>query len=507
MTRQPINMILYVALALFSVSANGAQAEDSSIPLPDDLKWESECVPEGLGVDPITFALYQLDARGQETVDIRNTFLNNDINRGEGSDNFEWDYLGSVHGNHRIVRSRLEYCDFDWPFGSIMILHREGDRFVLTGNASGGGRCVNDICDVKVKGDQILYTRLSTYGSFVDWVVDAYPELQPWYDRSSKRGLSYGSASFNGWFDVAANISDKGEIASTEILMWHPAEGSEDMRSIKADGLVAAVLSVLRQIDADKPEEFKENGIAFSPAVIKELLEADLRDDDTRPKSVEITEYKDAEYSRYRGYYWDYIGRVGDHHVVYLKVAGSDGGAFSGLYTVRQDGDVLEKVARIARQIGYKNEIETNAWYAKSLFVENSELTYTHHASTENLFKTLLECVPELAAYARSKDLSGLSEDECKGKLTWKVEIAADATVKQRSLVSYYPSYDMQYDRARRYFDEGILLPIDTAVACVSTIYAHDHSSTGTGIIDMNEHLKDMLMDILERTFPAGPGN
>ncbi len=491
----------------------GAQTEDSSISLPDDLKWESECVPEGLGVDPITFALFQMYTSGDEEADIRNFFLEEKVTLKEGGDHFDWEYIGSVHGNHRVIRASGQIKECYWRFTSVMVLHREGDRFVLTGDMSGGGRHVSDVFHAKVGDDKIFYSQVSSEGSFVDQVVEMFPELQTWYDRSTKRGLCYGTASFNGWFDYAADISEKGEISNTEILMFHPTEGW-DVKPIEPAGLAEVALQMLRKIDDDKPEEFKENGIAFSPVVFKELLGADLKDDDTSSKSVEISKYKDEPYKRCSGHEWAYVGRVGDNHIVYFKLYETGLGPFSGLYTVRKDGDVLEKVERIARQVGYDDEIQSNRdGHVKTLFVDASELTYDHYCSTKSLLQALLEMFPELREYAQSKDLSGLSYDgqkttlAQKGTLTWKTEIAVDGSVKSRTLDSYkpYSSFGIDYEKARRYFDEGILLPIDQAVACVSLVYARDHGKNG--VIDSSENLKHMLMDILDRTFPACPGH
>ncbi len=494
-----------ISFACLVTCPSGAQAEDSSIPLPDDLKWESECVPEGLGVDPITFALYQLDW-DNKSVEIHQAFLEKEVAFGEGGDNFEWEYLGSVHGNHRAVLS-YNYYSSGWMHTSIKVLHREGNRFILTDSMGGGGILENVIYGVEVKNDQILYTRFLSDGYFVDEVVDMFPELQPWYDRSSKRGLCYRRSCYIGWCDYAANISSKGEIVNTDILRFHPAQGSESPLLAQPSGLVSIALGVLQEIDNDKPEEFKDNGIAFSPHVFKELLKADLADDDRRPKSVEIAKFKDEKYSGKDGFEWDYAGRIGDHHIVYFGFRDQDEGQYTGIYAVRKDGDALEKVARIARQVGYENEIKPNDCWVKELIVDGSELTYSHGCTAKNLFNAWLDACPELRAYAQSKDLSGLRDNGDKGTLTWKVEIAADGSVKSRSLESYKPCIwsGMEYERARRYCDEDLLLPIDVAVACVSALYAREYGNND--VIDMNEHLEHMLIDILERTFPAGPGH
>ncbi len=420
---------------------------------------------------------------------------------------FEWNYLGAVPGGHHILRA---YC---WPRGAMgkftafFIVHRDGDRLVISDIIEGGDRHSSSIYGLKVEGNKVVYRRGASMAGFVERALTMFPELQPLYDRSSKTGLCYGEAGFMGVYEMAATISDKGEVLSDEVLMFYPAEGGEgsDTTPVKPAGIKAYALEMLRDIDRDKPDEFKENGIAYSPELFKKLLEADLKGDDHRPKVVDISEFKDVPYAYYfSSYNWGHIAKIGDYHLVYISMhdLSWDADYFSGIYTVKKEGNQLRKVGRIARQVGRNCEITTGHYYGCNSFsTDTSSVDYQHDITPRALWTALMEMYPEYADTAGERDMTGVDDRDTCGSFVWKAEIAADGTLKGRSFVAYRPYVRVDYDEAKLALKQKDALSLKEAMQCVAKVMQHEDKSEAYSINGV-DGLKEMFVQVLKHSAP-----
>jgi hypothetical protein len=231
----------------------------------------------------------------------------------------------------------------------------------------------SEIRGIKVEGDQIFFWQTASLEALFGTASPLFPDFKTYFERSSKEGIGY----FAGGFDYVVQV-ESGKFKEPELLAFVPAEGWPPYsgKEYQGEDLKRLAFEILADLDHDKPEVFKERGIAFSPILFQKLLEEDLQGEDLGPKSVGIEQWKNEPVNHYMiPFHWKHIGSFKNHHYVYatLKTGNwwdESHREFFGVYTVARDGDTIHKVRRLARSErkdpftkGVMEEIILKCWF------------------------------------------------------------------------------------------------------------------------------------------------
>ena len=289
----------------------------------------------------------------------------------------EWEYIGQTSNGCHVVWSNV--YEPAYYFWGLHILKQNDEGFVVTDIIDG---CIG--CEVygnKIEGNKLIFSRLTTTAGVVYRGAELFPEINRFVNRSSKEGIGSGKAYYCGYFKYATHIDEAGKVQEPVFEAFYPAEGwpPYSHKVFEGESLKKLVMEMLADIDADKPEEFKEEGVAFSPVCFQALLEDDLEGNQDAESEIEIANLKDATYyfTYNRDFSWAYLGRYERFHVIYASLKCGDysqRNSYTGLYTLVLENGRLKKVARLLRAEGAERQILGDSYYYPST-LEKSKLT------------------------------------------------------------------------------------------------------------------------------------
>ena len=225
------------------------------MPIPSDLMYEGKSIPEdvlknffGLSIIGYFTPDLELDLPSCFTKQIPSQENLDDEEFTKVEVSFDWEYFGTLYQHFHAIRIYRWEAGCIGKFTGILLLKREGNKLRITDIIFGGDRhssCIHE-GSCKIKGNKIHYSQGATTGSLVDQALQQFPDLDPFYNKSSKNGICYGEACATGYFEYEADINPEGEVKEIKLINFVACEGDDEMsEAYQKGGLKAVALKLL----------------------------------------------------------------------------------------------------------------------------------------------------------------------------------------------------------------------------------------------------------------------
>lgn len=405
--------------------------------LPNDLMYEGKGIPD-------TFLCFYFGfPEVSQELDLTNCLkeeppitYDNDC-WGPPNIDFKWDYLGTFPGNFHLIKTYYWEAGAMGKFTSLLLVKREGQHFKISDALYGGDRHASMIFSANIKDNKITYSQGATSLGLMEIAAELFPDIKQLYEKSSKTGLCWGEACYIGKFEYEVTVTPGGKFKNMELLSFSPGEGEPGfLKGYTQKELRTFALELLIGIDRDKPEEFKEEGIAYSPVCFQKILEEDLRGESKVPKSISISSFKNTPSSLFSSFSWSYIGKIDNYHIIRASLTDYGSGSPFGIYTVVKEGNILKKIARILHCK------DRESWEIFSTEVDDNTLTYFEEVSASALFSLLKEKYPEYDALIKTKDLAASQNDLKCGMAKIQIHLLKDGSLGRKELIGFMGSGD-----------------------------------------------------------------
>lgn len=162
---------------------------------------------------------------------------------------FTWDYIGTVHNKYHVVKVYYWEDGCMGKYTGLLLLKREDNLLKITDIVLGGDRHSSCIRNGKVENSTLHYSQGITTGGIVDTALEMHPELQPLYEKSSKKATGYGEACAYGICKYMAAVSTEGKIIDRQLVTFHACEGEIETDELYQKGGIKAVAIDLLERD------------------------------------------------------------------------------------------------------------------------------------------------------------------------------------------------------------------------------------------------------------------